>query len=353
MAVTDVLSITLWGNNLVQYGLYIGVLLAAIAGTKLVYFIFSKIFHALTKKTESNLDDIIVEALERPVIFAVFILGLHLGRQLLTLSEQAGVVYDTILQILIILNIAWLVARIVDSLVANYVKPLTKQKTKFRMDETIYPVAKGVVNFLIYAVALIVILQNLGVKITGLVAGLGLGGLAFALAAQDILGNMFGGAAVITDKPFEVGDRIKVEGQDGFVRKISLRTTTLETFGKTNIIIPNRTIADSVVENISREDMRREKVILGVEYATPTKKLEKAKKLLADIVLKNDKTDDNSLVHFAGFGPSSLDLQLIYWIKDLDQILSTRDEINFAIKKAFEKEKIEFAFPSQTIYLKK
>lgn len=353
MTFQDILAIELWGNNLVQYALFLGVLVGAFLGTKIIYFLFSKVFHALTKKTKSDLDDIIVKALERPVIFAVIILGIYLGRPILTLSEKALGIYDKIITVFIIWCVAWFIARIVDSLIANYVRPLTSKKTKIRIDDTIYPVAKGVVNFVIYAIAIVVILQNLGVEVNGVLAGLGIGGLAFALAAQDLIGNMFGGAAIIADKPFEVGDRVKVEGQDGFVRKISLRTTTLETFGKTNIVIPNKTIADSVLENISREDMRREKVVLGVEYSTSTAKMEKAKKLLAQIVKKNDKTDDNSLVHFIGFGPSSLDIQLIYWIKDLDEILATKDEIHFAIKKAFEKEKIAFAFPSQTVYLQK
>ncbi len=190
-------------------------------------------------------------------------------------------------------------------------------------------------------------------EITGLIAGLGIGGLAFALAAQDILANMFGGAAVLTDKPFVVGDRIVAEGQDGIVQKIGLRSTTMETFDGTHIIVPNKKIADSVVENITREKMRRIKFVLGLEYSTSTAKMEKAKIILRDIVKKNKSTDDKSLIHFVSFGDSSLNIQLIYWISNLDMILQAKDEVNFEIKKAFEKAKIEFAFPSQTVYVKK
>ncbi|MFP4195415.1 MAG: mechanosensitive ion channel family protein [Candidatus Woesearchaeota archaeon] len=314
--------------------------------------IFSKVFHALTRKTTTRLDDLIVDALKGPVIFAVFLGGLQYGKPVLTLTETASTIYGQVLSALIIINIAWFAIRITNAILENYLYPGAKG-TKIKMDGALYQMFKRLVSGIIYAIAIIIILQNFGVKVTGLVAGLGIGGLAFALAAQDIIGNMFGGAAVIVDKPFQVGDRVKVAGQDGFVSKISLRSTTLETFAKTQVVMPNKMIADSVLENVSRENMRREKVVVGLEYDTPAKDLEKAKKMLADIIKKNDKTDDESLVHFINFGASSLDIQVLYWIKDLDQILGTKDEVHMAIKKAFDKEGLNFAFPTQTVHVHK
>ncbi|MGM5481749.1 MAG: mechanosensitive ion channel family protein [Nanobdellota archaeon] len=348
----DIFSYMIAGNNIVQYVLFLGILAATFFGTKIIYYIFSKVFHALTKKTTSRLDDIIVDALQKPVIFAVFLGGLQYGKQVLTLSETASSIYGHVLMALVVVNIAWFVIRISTAILENYLHPEVKG-TKFKMEGAMYHMLKRIIVAVIYAIALIIILQNLDVKVTGLVAGLGIGGLAFALAAQDIIGNMFGGAAVIVDKPFQVGDRVKVAGQDGFVSKISLRSTTLETFSKTHVVMPNKMIADSVLENVSRENMRRERVVVGLEYDTSAKDLEKAKKILTDIILKNDKTDDDSLVHFVNFGPSSLDLQVLYWIKDLDAILGTKDEVHMAIKKAFDKEGLSFAFPTQTLHVHK
>lgn len=346
------LEITFWGNTIAQYLWVLIILAVTYIGIRAVYFIVSKVIGALTKKTKTQLDDLLVDALRAPIVLAVILAGIRYAENILTFSANFEKLYSNILVVLWIFDVAWFVARFVDALLSNYIHPLTKS-SKSKMDDTLYPVLKVVVNFVIYAVALMVMLQNLGIKITGLMAGLGLGGLAFALAAQDLLSNTFAGGAIIVDKPFRVGDRLKVEGFDGFVKKISMRTTTLETFAKTQIIMPNSRIANNIVENISREDRRRELVVLGVEYGTPTKKLRKAKELLHNIVLKNDKTDDNSLVHFIAFGPSSLDIQLIYYIKDMDQILATKDEINFAIKDAFEKEGLSFAFPTQTLHVKK
>jgi len=346
------LEMTLAGNTVFQYLLVLIVLALTYVGIRVVYFLVSKVIVALTKKTKTQLDDLLVDALRGPIVLAVILVGINYAKDILVLSEKISLFYSTAYMVLWIFNISWFFVRLVDSILANYIHPLTKH-SKSRIDDTLYPVLKFILNFAIYSIAVVVALQNLGIQITGLMAGLGLGGLAFALAAQDILGNTFAGGAILLDRPFKVGDRLKVEGYDGFVKKISLRSTTLETFAKTQIIMPNSRIANNVVENISRENRRREKVVLGVEYGTSTKKLKLAKELLKKIVLKNDKTDDDSLIHFDSFGDSSLNIQLIYYIKDLNQILATKDEINFAIKDAFEKAKIEFAFPSQTIYVKK
>jgi len=337
-----------------QYILFVTILLVTFIGAKLLYFVFSRIFKFLVSKTETRLDDILIHALQGPVILLFLIFGFRLAVEFLTVSERANIILLNSLTIFVIVDIAWFASRIINSLLKNYIEPFAVAKARSKKTmSTVYPLLKKLVNLVVWSLAVVVALQQIGVEITGLIAGLGIGGLAFALAAQDILSNFFGGAAVLTDKPFEVGDRIKVSGKDGFVRKIGLRSTVIETFDGTHIVIPNKVIADSILENVSREKMRRKKIILGLEYSTTTKKLEKAKKILESIVKKNKHTKDESLVHFIEFADSSLNLQLIYWIKDLDNILLAQDEINFEIKKAFEKEGLEFAYPSQTLYLKK
>lgn len=352
MTLQEILLTPLWGNNMVQYLLFVGIVVGAFIGAKIVYFLFSKIFKALTSKTKTQLDDILVHSLQGPVILAIIVAGIQFGLSFLTIVESTRIIFVQILGAIVIVNVAWFVARALNGTLKSYVAPLANTNSK-KNAATVYPLMKKLVNVLVWSIAAIVVLQHFGIQVTGLVAGLGIGGLAFALAAQDILSNLFGGAALLTDKPFEVGDRIKVAGQDGIAKKIGLRSTVIQTFDGTHVVMPNKIIADSVMENVSREKMRRIKFILGVEYSTSTVKMLKAKKILADIVKKNKSTDDESLVYFLSFGDSSLNLQLIYWISDLTRIFQAQDEVNFAIKKAFEKEKIEFAYPSQTLYLKK
>lgn len=336
------------GNTLSQLVLFVGIILFSLIGARALYWVFTKVFRVFARKTKSQLDDLIIDSIEKPVLALLLLAGFWYGKRVVTMSLGFENLYSQLLSVVFMIVITWLVVRLADAFLANYLLPLARKKNK--LDDTLYPVVKGVVNFSLYAIAIVVILQQLGYNVSGLVAGLGIGGLAFALAAQDVLSNFFGGAAVITDKPFKVGDRIVIDNKDGFVRQIGLRTTHMETFDGTRIIFPNKTVASSVLENISVERARRVKLTLGLVYSTTTKQLQRAKELLRLVVKNNTKTDDNSLVHFTNFGPSSLDIQLIYWIKDLDNILDTKDEINMAIKTAFTQEEIEFAYPSQTIY---
>jgi MscS family membrane protein len=137
------------------------------------------------------------------------------------------------------------------------------------------------------------------------------------------------------------------------VKEIGIRSSKMTTMEGSELIIPNSTIGKEIIENVTREKARRIKLIVGLEYATSTKKLESAVKIIKEIVKKHGSTRDNALVFFSEFSDSSLNITAIYWIEDLDKILDTRSDINFEIKKRFEKEKLDFAFPTRTIYTKK
>ena len=178
----DILNLVVWGNNIVQLALYMGILLAAILGTKIVYWLFKKVFRTLASKTKTQLDDLIVDALEKPVIFATFLLGLFFGKQVLTLSEIALEWYTRIFEVLVIISITLFTVKIVDALLANYIQPIAA-RSRSTKDDMAFPILKRLINFFIYVIAIVFIIQHLGYNVTGLVAGLGIGGLAFALAA--------------------------------------------------------------------------------------------------------------------------------------------------------------------------
>ncbi|MFP4523051.1 MAG: mechanosensitive ion channel family protein [Candidatus Nanoarchaeia archaeon] len=343
---------TLWGNTMAQWFFALLIIAGTYLASRIVYFLFQKVFGAFSKKTKSNLDDILVHSLRGPVVFLIFIIALNFSLNILTFPQGVTPFIKKGIWTLVIINISWFVTRLLLGILEHYVAPVAKKKGSDR-SKTAFPMLKKIIIIIIWILTIGILLAHFGVDPTGLVAGLGIGGLAFALAAQDVLGNIFGGAAVVSSKPFVVGDRIKVEGYDGFVKELSMRTTTMETFDGTHVVIPNSKIANASLENISREKKRRVRQVLGLEYSTSSAKLEKAKKILADIVKKNPSTADNSLVHFVGFNDSTLDVQVIYWIADLDMILQAKDEINTEIKKRFEKANIGFAYPSQTIYVKK
>jgi len=231
--------------------------------------------------------------------------------------------------------------------------------TKTDLDDNLLPILKRLINIAIIIIASIMVIEKLGYNISTLVAGVGLGGLAFALAAQDLIGNFFGGIAILTDKPFKVGDRVRVgTSVDGFVREIGLRTTRVETRGGTILVVPNRQIVDSILENVTHEKERRMDMMLGLEYGTSEKKLQEAKSIIIKNINKVDGLDhEKHTVTFAAFAASSLDIKVTYWIneKGLDTFdyWDLQDELLMGIKRDFEKAGISFAFPTQTLHIKK
>lgn len=345
-----------FGSTLLQYLHFTFIILAAVVVTKAITWISKNILKTFAAKTETKLDDTIVYVLEAPVILTVFILALHFSRDVLTLSETAGGVFDKVILILWILNAAWYLIRFIEGALIHYFEPLVA-KTETDFDDHLLPILKRLVKIAILAIAVIMIVDRLGFNVSTLVAGLGIGGLAFALAAQDLLGNFFGGISILTDKPFKVGDRVKMGTDvDGFVREIGLRSTRIETFGGTMVVMPNRKVVDSILENITNEKERRMVMVLDLEYTTTLKKLDLAKKLIIKSIKQTKDLDHTQYnVAFSEFGQSSLKLTVIYWItkKGLERYWDVRDEFLTAIKAEFEKAKIEFAYPTTTVRIKK
>ncbi len=342
-----------FGNTLLKYLIALGILAGSIILGKILYWVITNIVKIFTQKTETKLDDILISSLQGPAVFFIFYTGFNVAYRTLSLTDNVLKVFSNISYIMFAINVSWLLMNFVDSIIKEYFARIAA-KTKSDLDDQILPVVRTLVKTIIVIIAIISILDNMGFDIASLLAGLGIGGLAFALAAQDTLKNFFGGITVFADKPFKVGDRIKLDDQrDGFVKTIGVRSTVLETFDGTQIIVPNARIADTILENISREQARRIKTTIGVEYGTSMKKMEEAIKIIKEIILKNKDTDDKSFVTFDSFGDSTLNIQVIYWIKNKDNILTAKHAINMEIKKQFEKAKINMAFPTRTLYLKK
>ncbi|PIN69253.1 mechanosensitive ion channel protein MscL [Candidatus Woesearchaeota archaeon CG11_big_fil_rev_8_21_14_0_20_43_8] len=340
------------GNHLYSYLISLGILAIAIILGKVIYYISRNIIRKVTEKTKTMLDDILVDVLEKPLVFMLLVIGFYFAYNRLVLPVGVIGFFGNVTKILFIIGVSWFIIKFVDSLLLHYAAPLTK-RTKSDLDDQIVPILRSVVKWIIIIVTFIMIVDNFGYDVGSLLAGLGLGGLAFALAAQDMLGNLFGGFSILADSPFKLNERIRFNNYDGWVRAIGLRTTRMETLDGTYLTIPNAMISKTISENVSREKARKIKFTIGVTYDTSTKKLEQAMKIIKDIVVKHSDTDDNCLTAFTEFGAYSLNILAIYWIKNPDKILDVQNEINLEIKKSFEKAKISMAFPTQTLEVKK
>ncbi|MEM3374201.1 MAG: mechanosensitive ion channel family protein [Candidatus Woesearchaeota archaeon] len=342
-----------FGNTIKQYLLFFAYIAIAFLVGRILYYISTNIIKKFTSKTKTKLDDIIIDMIEEPIVFLVVIAGFFFAYHQLNLSEKAYDIFNRIFKILVISAISWLIIRLIDALIVNYLMPLS-EKTKTDLDDLLFPLIRKIVKISLTAVAIIMILDNMGYHVTSILAGLGIGGLAFALAAQDLLGNFFGGLTIIIDKPFKVGEYIQIGDVQGEIVEIGLRSTKLKTPNGEFITIPNKFITEKATINHKRLNQKLVIMTLNLVYNTSNEKMKKAKKIIQEILSK-EKLIFNYEVNFINFGAYSLDLEVRYFIETNQPKLvrEIKDKINFKIKEEFEKNKIDFAYPTQTIEMKK
>jgi MscS family membrane protein len=340
-----------YGNTVSEWAVALLIIVASVVIGRAVYWLVKNLIRKLTSKTKTKLDNIVLDMVEEPLVFAIIIAGIWFGLKTLTFSEAATTWISRAYYILIIFNIAWLITRLLDSLITEYLVPIT-QESKTDLDEQLLPIARKGIKTVIWIVAAIVALNNAGYDVGAVLAGLGIGGLAFALAAQDSVSNLFGGFTVLADKPFRLNERVKVAGFDGTVKEIGIRSSRLVTLEGRTVTIPNSNFTKSPIENISSEPSRKIVLNLGLTYDMTANQIEFAMNLLKDIAAKNENIEENALVSFNAFGDFALNILFIYYIKKDRDILNTLTQINLEILKKFNENNLEFAFPSQTIYAK-
>ncbi|MCB1159365.1 MAG: mechanosensitive ion channel family protein [Leptospiraceae bacterium] len=339
-----------YGNTILDWSIAFGIVLASVILAKIVYWISGNVFKKLASKTETKLDDIIVDMVEEPVVFAITIIGLWWAAETLTLSQEVKGWIGKVYHILIAINIAWLVERLIDSLFEEYLIPLT-EKTETDLDDIIVPVVRKGVKVIIWSIGIIVGLNNAGYNVGAILAGLGIGGLALAMAAKDTISNIFGGVTILVDQPFKSGDKIEIKNHEGKVKEIGLRSTRLENMAGRLITIPNSYFAENPVENKSAEPSRKISFVLRLKYDTPSEKVEEAMTILKEICTEHASIGEPVLTSFVNFGESALEILLIYFILKEGDILQTQTDVNMQILKRYEAAKIQFAYPTRTVHI--
>ncbi|MDD3159590.1 MAG: mechanosensitive ion channel family protein [Candidatus ainarchaeum sp.] len=341
------------GNTILQYAYFlVGLGLSFIIG-KTISWVFSNTLTELSKKTTSKIDDFLVMALRRPITVLSLVIGSYLSFNVLTLSQEIIIFKDHAYTVTIIIFIAWLLTKFSDAFFEKIVRPMTK-KTSSKLDDHILPIISKVIKTIVWTITIISILSNLGYDVTTIIAGLGIGGIAFAFAAQKTIADVFGGVSILFSKQFIIGDIIEIKslGLTGTVTDMGLRNTRIKDFDGRINSIPNSDLSASVVKNITSEPSRKVMLDLGLTYNTTSKQINKAKEIITEIINKNQNCKDLTMA-FNEFRESSINLKVIYYITDRLNLLQIQDQINTQIKEQFDKNKIEFAFPTQTIYLKK
>jgi MscS family membrane protein len=324
------------------------------AAILLRHIIVNIIFHYLKKlaaKTETTLDDKLFPALENPAATLVMVVGIFAAVSVFPLSPQLDRLLAEGAKVAVLAVGLWAMIRAGGGLL-DHLEELAHGK---RMTvATFMPLIKK--TLLVFAVVfgVLVIAQNQGLPVQSFLAGLGIGGLAFALAAQDTIANLFGSFVVVVDQPFKVGDVVRIGSNEGTVEDIGLRSTKIRTAARTLIVIPNKSVAGEAITNFTRMPQRRVDQTLGLTYDTTPEQMQA---VLEDIrtLLREDPGvhPQTIIVHFANYGPSSLDIQLVWFAADPDWAahMAVRERINLKIMRAVAARGLSFAFPTQTVSL--
>jgi MscS family membrane protein len=345
----QILTQNYYGNTLQSWFIALAIIVLSVMLGKVIYWVFAKFIRIFTAKTQTRLDDIVVDMIEEPAVFMVVVIGIWFALKSLILPETVSVIISSAYQVIVALLIGWLLTRLFDALYKEYMIPLA-ERTETDLDDQLMPILSKGVKMIIWVMAIIIGLNNAGYDVAALIAGLGIGGLAMAMAAKDTVSNIFGGFTIFADQPFRINDRIKIAGYDGKVIEIGVRSTRLKTLEGRIVTIPNAKFADAPVENVSWEPSRKVKLNLGLTYDTTPEKMQQAMDILQQINAENPHTEDDPTIAFNAFGDFAMNIMFIYYIRKGEAIAGTQSEINMEILKRFNEAGLEFAFPTQTLY---
>ncbi len=350
-SIRNVIDYTVFNNSVGQYLLLSGAIVLSIILGRIVYFFFKTSLRRIALKSKTKFDDYLIDIIEEPIVLLIVSGGVWVGARFLTLNEGGVKFFHNVVITLLAITATWFLVRFFDMLITAYIEPIT-EKSKSKLDDQILPIVRKSVKTVILVLGGIIILSNLGYDILSILAGIGIGGLAIALAAQDAVKNIIGGITIFWDKPFQIDDWIEISGKSGSVLEVGMRSTRIKTVGGTHVVIPNSAIVDTVVENYSKRERRRMVVNIGLVYETTADDMDKAIDIVKKTIAEVEGIDsDDTEVRFTNFGAFSLDLEIVYWITDSSNWKIIVHKVNMGIKRNLDEAGIEMAFPTETHYV--
>jgi MscS family membrane protein len=287
----------------------------------------SRLLRSLSEE-KREFREALVNLARTPLKLLLFTLVFWIATQIFEVPEAMQGLVHGLVVVLVGVAVLYFLLRLIDTLIA-YFRPKVA-RTESKMDDNLLHIARVTLRAFTVIVIALVVLQNLKIDITGLVAGLGIAGLAVALAAQETLANIFGAVTLFIDRPFRVGDAVSVEGYTGSIEDIGLRSTRLRTFDGTLVTFPNSVIANAKIDNWDARPTRRTNFTIGVTYDTSYEKLQKAVQILRDVMASHPGTAQHR-AYFNSYGDYSLNILVNHWCKYLDyeEYLRCLEEINF------------------------
>ncbi len=340
------------GQPLWKYLASLIYILLAFYLSRLIDYVVNVWLKKWAERSGTKLSDLLLELLHGPIKIIVFVMFLTIGLNVFEWPPMAQYYLSRGLIIAVSFSLTYLSIKLADLMLALWRERSAATADKL-FSEHLLPLIRKCVLITLVIIAVLVTADNLGIKITSVLAGLSIGGLALGLAAQDTVANLFGAVSVFLDKPFRIGDHIRVVSVEGTVESIGLRSTRVRSLDGHHVTIPNKTMGNEVITNVTSRTSIKTEMNLGLPYDTPAAKVKLALKILDEIYRAHPNTADLT-VSFNKFGDSALNLQVVHvWNGTDGRVqLAAMQEMNLAVKERFDAEGLSFAFPTQTLYVK-
>ena len=349
---SQILNYNFYGNLISAYLVAGTIFLATLLALKIFKQVAIARIKIIVDHTDTDVDDLFIDILDSLGWPLYVIIAIFISIQFLILPSIVG---KAVYFILLILT-AYYVAKSCQKLIDYGFSKISRHKKKNNeeYDSSALNLLSRIAKLILWLGVGMIVLQNLGYNITTLIAGLGVGGIAVAFALQNVLGDVFASFSIYFDRPFQVGDFIIIGSDMGTVKKIGIKSTRIQTLEGQELIVSNKELTETRINNYKRMEKRRVVFAFGVTYSTPTEKLKKINQIVKGIIDRAELADLDR-VHFKEFADSSLNFEIVYFLNssDYNRYMDTQQAINLSLKEEFEKEGIEFAFPTQTVFLEK
>lgn len=348
----DILNTTFLDNTLLIWLIAAGIITASMIIIKTVKVVVIKRLNNWAMTTDTTWDDFIIEVVEKSVLPLLHISAFYFA--LLTLKLPDNI--DKVIHTAYMFAFTFFVLKIISAAFKKFIYSFIQRSEEIE-SESKQKQAGGlivIINIIIWICGIIFLIDNMGYNVTTLIAGLGVGGIAIALAAQAVLGDLFSYFVIFFDRPFEIGDFVQLGPDNGIIEHIGIKTTRIRTLSGEQLICSNTDLTNSRLKNYKRMEKRRVVFSLGVTYQTTSSQLAEIPKIVKEIIVSKSLLQFDR-GHFSKYGDFSLNFEFVYYVLDADYNLymDNQQEVYLEIFSAFEKEGIDFAYPTQTIIMDK
>ena len=365
MDLTKILKIEILGNSMQDYTWFIGAILLGLIFKKLISKYLSNLLFKIIKTKNTDVGaDTFNTLLIKPISLCVMLSIIYLGSSHIQYPPQWNLASENEIGLRMIINkgfslffiysILWILLKMIDFIGLILVKK--SELTENKMDDQLIPFIIEICKILVYIFGIFIIMGNIfNVNIAALATGLGIGGIALAMASKESLENLLGSFTIFFDQPFTVGDVVIIGTVTGTIEKVGFRSTRIRTFDKSLVTVPNKKMIDAELDNLGLRSVRRVKFNIGITYDTSPDQIKAIVSDIQEMINLHEKTNQDGRVRFQEFGGSSLDIMVMYFVDSprWEDLIDVKEDINYKIMEIVKKHKSDFAFPSTTVYLQK